>query len=276
MNSSLRMYIRAILEEDGVENDVTSQATVPPQKTCYVTLKAKQSGILSGISLFQGVMEEAGASPVNWNPIPKGSAFFTGEIIATFEGNARGVLAGERTAMNLIQHLSGIASITAAFVKAIEGCKAKICDTRKTTPLMRRLEKEAVRDGGGANHRFNLSDGVLIKENHIAAAGGISAAVNAARQSIHHLMKIEVEVRDLNELDEALAAGVEAVLLDNMDIPMLKQAVQRATGRGVLLEASGNMSLDRVRAVAQTGVDLISVGALTHSAPIVDMTLLIG
>jgi len=168
-----------------------------------------------------------------------------------------------------------VATLTAAFVKAVEGLSVRICDTRKTTPLLRRLEKQAVLDGGGANHRLTLADGILIKENHIAAAGGIAAAIRAVAQSVHHLMRIEVEVTSLSELDEALEAGADAVLLDNMTLDDMRAAAQRVRGRRVLLEASGNVTLERVRAIAETGVNIISAGALTHSAPAVDMSLLI-
>jgi nicotinate-nucleotide pyrophosphorylase (carboxylating) len=165
--------------------------------------------------------------------------------------------------------------MTAAYVAAVRGSGVKIVDTRKTTPLLRRYEKLAVRHGGGLNHRFALYDGILLKENHIVAAGGISNAVRKAVAGSHHLMKIGVEVTQISELDEAIEAGAESILLDNMDVERMKEAVQRAKGRDVVLEASGNVSLDSVRAIAQTGVDLISIGSLTHSAPAVDLSLVI-
>jgi len=237
---------------------------------------AKQAGVLSGITAFRMVFDCVKARPAKWHALSNGDTFNKGDVVASFEGNARAVLTGERTAMNFVQHLSGVATVTAEYVARVAGLNVRICDTRKTTPMLRKLEKDAVVHGGGSNHRHNLSDGILIKENHIVAAGGITKAVQNLRHGVHHLMKIEVEVTNFAELEEALEAGADAILLDNMSLDDMRAAVQRVRGNHrVMLEASGNASLERVRAMAETGVDVISVGALTHSAPIVDLSLLI-
>jgi nicotinate-nucleotide pyrophosphorylase (carboxylating) len=198
-------------------------------------------------------------------------------VLAAFEGDTRGTLSGERVALNFLQRLSGTATLTAQFVDAVGELPCRVCDTRKTTPLFRPLEREAVRHGGGANHRYNLASGVLIKENHIRAAGGVAAALHAVQGKAPHLVGIEIEVTTLDELREALGAGATAVLLDNMDLDTMREAVglARELAPGVLLEASGNVTVARVRAIAETGVDLVSVGALTHSAPAADVSLLI-
>jgi nicotinate-nucleotide pyrophosphorylase (carboxylating) len=192
-----------------------------------------------------------------------------------FTGNTRAVLTGERVALNLVQHLSGVATLTQQFSDAISDLPCRILDTRKTTPLLRSLEKAAVVHGGGANHRFNLTDGILVKDNHIAAVGSLREAVMRARAGGHHLMRVEVEVGTLEEFEEAMAAKAEAILLDNMDLDTMREAVRRRNDRSpdTVLEASGNATLERVRAMAETGVDFISVGALTHSAPAVDLSL---
>lgn len=265
--------IEAALREDlGDGGDVTTNATIDPAARCQVQLIAKQDGVLSGIDCFRVAMELMQAEPANWTGIGDGDAFANGDQVVSFEGRSSGVLQAERVALNFVQRLSGVATLTAQFVAAAGPC---ICDTRKTTPLMRALEKRAVLHGGGRNHRFGLSDGVLIKDNHIAAAGGLTQAVTRARDSVHHLLKIEVEVTSLVELDEALAAGVDAVLLDNMSINEMCDAVKRAKGHAVTLEASGNMDIKRATEAAATGVDRVSVGALTHSSPAVDLSLAI-
>jgi nicotinate-nucleotide pyrophosphorylase (carboxylating) len=204
-----------------------------------------------------------------------GARFVSGDRIAGFQGNARAVLTAERTAMNFVQHLSGVATLTSKYVAAVEGLDVRICDTRKTMPMLRVLEKAAVVHGGGANHRHTLFNGILIKENHIAAAGGITEAVHKAGQGIHHLMKIEVEVTSLDEFEEAMTAGVDVIMLDNMNHDDMREAARRCQGTKVLLEGSGNVRVDNVRAMAETGVHIISVGSLTHSAPAVDLSLLI-
>lgn len=275
MKRSLRRLVLDALEEDIGLGDVTTNNTVPPHDRCRVRLVAKQAGVLSGIKVFHQVFECTKASMRDWTAIPDGARFKSGQELASFEGGTRSVLTAERTALNFVQHLSGVATLTARYVAAVEGLKTRICDTRKTTPLLRKLEKDAVVHGGGSNHRFDLSNGVLIKENHIAAAGGVAEAVAKVRNGAHHLMRLEVEASSLKEFDEALAAGADVILLDNMPVDDMRKAVRRARGRKVLLEASGNATLKNVRAMAETGVDVISVGALTHSAPAADLSLLI-
>ena len=275
MARSLKRLVLDALEEDIGLGDVTTNSTVPPHDRCRVRLVAKQAGVLSGVKVFHQVFECTKAGMRDWTAIPDGARFKSGQELASFEGGTRAVLIAERTALNFVQHLSGVATLTARYVAAVEGLKTRICDTRKTTPLLRKLEKDAVVHGGGSNHRFDLSNGVLIKENHIAAAGGIAEAVAKVRNGAHHLMRIEVEASSLKEFDEALAAGADVILLDNMPVDDMRKAVRRARGRKVLLEASGNASLKNVRAMAETGVDVISVGALTHSAPAADLSLLI-
>lgn len=274
MNAVKRLIAKALEEDIGGE-DITTTRTVPVDLRCRARLMAKQDGVLSGIEVFRMVFDRLNPQMTEWNALPDGERFHNGDDIATFEGNARAILTAERTAMNFLQHLSGVATYTARFVAAVEGMNVRICDTRKTTPLMRQLEKKAVVHGGGTNHRHTLFNGVLIKENHITAAGGIRNAVKSVLQGAHHLMKIEVEVTDLDEFEEALEAGADVIMLDNMSTDTMGEAVRRAEGRRVILEASGNASLENVRALAATGVHLISVGALTHSAPSADLSLII-
>lgn len=278
MALSQQQIIDAALAEDVAHGDATSNALISPAARCHVTLIAKQAGILSGMAVFRAVFEALDADLDAWQSQDDGGAVQAGQTVATFHGNTRAVLAGERTALNFLQHLSGIATATRAYVDALDGLNCRVVDTRKTTPLLRTLEKAAVAHGGGANHRHNLTDGVLIKENHIAAAGGINNAVTRARQHAHHLVKVEVEVTNLDELRLALAAGADVIMLDNMDNATMREAVRinnNTAGRAAVLEASGNVSLERIRAMAETGVDLISVGAITHSAPALDLSLLI-
>ncbi|NIA12490.1 MAG: carboxylating nicotinate-nucleotide diphosphorylase, partial [Nitrospiraceae bacterium] len=266
----LARLVRKALEEDVGLGDLTTNLTVPDDARCTATLVAKAAGVLSGIGAFRAVFDRLKTKVKGWDAMADGTAFRAGDSIARFTGGTRAVLTGERTAMNFVQHLSGVATLTAEFVAAVKGLDATICDTRKTTPLLRDSEKAAVLHGGGSNHRHALYDGMLIKENHIAAAGGITEAIEKVSQGAHHLMKIEVEVRSLDELEEALKAGADVIMLDNMGLDTMAAAVDVAGGSSVLLEASGNISLDTVRAVAETGVHIISVGALTHSAPSAD------
>jgi len=275
MTKDLRRLISEALEEDIGQEDITTNRTVPADARCRVRLWAKQDGILSGIEAFRMVFDRLKADISQWDALSNGDRFADGDDVATFEGDARPVLTAERTAMNILRHLTGIATLTAKYVAAVDGLDCRICDTRKTTPLLRRLEKEAVVHGGGTNHRHTLFNGVLIKENHIAMAGGIHKAVENATTGAHHLMKIEVEVTNLHEFEEAVEAGADAIMLDNMGHDDMREAVQRAKGKKILIEASGNASLDNIRAIAQTGVHLISVGALTHSAPAIDFSLII-
>jgi nicotinate-nucleotide pyrophosphorylase (carboxylating) len=267
--------VRLALAEDIGPGDITTQATVPADARCQAIIRAKDSGVLSGTSIARQVFERLDAALGHWEALSDGAHFETGDPVISFEGLAAAILTGERTALNFLQHLSGIATATAAYVEAVAGTGAVICETRKTTPLLRQLEKQAVLHGGGRNHRHALYDAMLIKENHIAAAGGIRQALEAAQGARSHMTRIEIEVTSLEQLREALQGQPDAVLLDNMDLDTLREAVAIAQGSGVILEASGNMTLDRVRPVAETGVSIISVGALTHSVQAVDLSLLI-
>ncbi len=271
----LKRLVQESLAEDIGHGDVTTKLTIPEDARCHARLHAKQDGVISGLEVFRRVFDYLDADITEWQGISDGDAFSDGDVILTFEGKARALLMGERVALNFIQRLSGVSTLTAEYVAALKGVDAKVVDTRKTTPGLRSLEKQAVMHGGGANHRYALFDGVLIKENHILAAGGIAIAVQRAIDGTHHLMKIEVEVTNLDELDQAVAAGADAVLLDNMDNQDLCAAVKRTKDTPVILEASGNVTLERIRAIAETGVHYISVGALTHSAPAVDVSLIL-
>lgn len=263
--------IAAALDEDlGLAGDITTLATVPPEARALGIIGARKPGVVAGLQLVDAAF---GALDPDVNMkvlVSDGTAAEAGATIARVSGNARALLTAERVAMNFLGHLSGIATLTRAYVDKVAGTRARIIDTRKTTPSLRAFEKMAVRAGGGTNHRFGLFDAILIKDNHIVAAGGIKAALERARAQAGHMVKIEVEVTTLDELDAALAHAPDAVLLDNMTPPMLSEAVARVAGRAVT-EASGGVSLDTVRAIAETGVDLISVGALTHSAPCLDV-----
>ena len=265
--------IRTALEEDIGPGDVTTAATVTPGTLARAELVAKEEFLLAGIGVARRVFELLDAEVAFECLVADGLAVKRGEVLAWLKGDAASLLQGERVALNLLQRLSGVATLTAQFVKETAGTSATIVDTRKTTPGLRALEKYAVRVGGGGNHRMALYDGVLIKENHVAAAGGITTAVTRARRHAPHTLKIEVEVRSLEEVAEALAAGADILLLDNMDLAQLRAAVELVGGRAVT-EASGGVNLDTVRAIAETGVDLISVGALTHSYRSVDISML--
>lgn len=262
----------ALLEDLGRAGDITSQAIFNKNIKIEATLVARKCGVLCGtataLTAFQLIDPE-----IKYDNILIDSALVnSGDIIARINGSATSILAAERVALNFLGHLSGISTLTAEYVSQISHTHAKICDTRKTTPNLRALEKYAVACGGGVNHRFGLDDAILIKDNHIAVAGGVAAALRAAKQKIGHLVKIEIEVDTLDQLHEALSEGVDVVLLDNMSIPQLAEAV-RMINKQALSEASGGISLDTVAAVAETGVNLISVGALTHSAPVLDVGL---
>ena len=263
---------RALAEDLGDAGDVTSRACVPLSQEGTARIEAREAGVLYGLEVVEEVfLQTCPDARFHWDT-RDGEAFPAGRVIGSIQGATRELLTAERTALNFLQRLSGIATLTRRYVQAVAGTRVVILDTRKTTPGLRLLEKAAVRAGGGRNHRFGLADGVLIKDNHLAAAGGLRPAVEAVRASAHHLLKIEVEVTSLAELEEALAAGAEAVLLDNMTVGEMAEAVQRAHGQ-VLLEASGGVSLETVGAIARTGVDFISVGKLTHSAPALDLSL---
>lgn len=265
--------VRAALIEDlGRAGDITTQAVVPAAARMTAVIASRQAGIVAGAEI--GVLAFRLLEPGMGIEILRrdGESVAPGEAVLRLDGPARAVLTAERTALNLMSRLSGIATATARLVAAARPHKARITCTRKTTPGLRALEKHAVRAGGGANHRFGLDDAVLIKDNHIAVAGGVAPAIERARAAIGHLVKIEVEVDRLDQLDEALAVGVDAMLLDNMTPAMLAEAVRRTGGRAIL-EASGRVSVETVPAIAATGVDLISAGWLTHSAPILDLGL---
>jgi nicotinate-nucleotide pyrophosphorylase (carboxylating) len=259
------------LEEDLSLGDVTSEATIPPDAAGRGAFLAKDAGVLAGTAVAVRVFERLGARCRF--AVPDGARFAPGDRLGEAEGALRALLAAERTALNFLQRLSGVATAArrAADALASAGGPTRLLDTRKTTPGWRRLEKEAVRAGGGVNHRFSLGDGVLIKDNHVAACGGVGEAVRRARARGNALLRVEVEVVDLPGLEEAIAAGADIVLLDNMDDAAMAEAVRRARGR-VLLEASGNMTLERLPRVAATGVDFVSMGALTHSARAADVS----
>jgi nicotinate-nucleotide pyrophosphorylase (carboxylating) len=264
---------RALDEDLGRAGDVTSIATIPPDVQAHAVLVARQAGVIAGLPLAVATLRRLSPDINIQAHLRDGNAVAKGVHILTISGPARAVLAGERTALNFVGRLSGIATLTADYVKRTGGTKLRICCTRKTTPGLRALEKYAVRCGGGFNHRFGLDDAILIKDNHIAVAGGVKAVLERARAHAGHLVKIEIEVDTLDQLREVLATGLaDVVMLDNMDIPTLREAVAIAAGR-VVLEVSGGVTLDSVAAIAATGVDYASSGALTHSAPNFDVAL---
>lgn len=266
--------VRAALIEDlGPSGDVTTRAVIPPGLHYSARLNARNDGVASGMQLAAMAFKLVDPTLRVETLRPDGSPIRAGETLMTIEGAAASILSAERVALNFAGRLSGIATLTAAFVRETQGTKARITCTRKTTPGLRLVEKEAVLHGGGAAHRYGLSDAILIKDNHIAAAGGIAAVLTAARAQASHMRCIEIEVDTLAQLDDVLAVGgADVVLLDNMPTEMLARAVSRVAGR-LVTEASGNMRLERIAEVAQTGVDFISVGALTHSAPVLDLGL---
>ncbi len=263
------------LQEDIGLGDKTTNAIVSINTRCKVKLVAKADGIISGIEVFRRLYEINGAEIENWESVVDGTHLRKGQIIASFEGNARTVLSTERVSLNFLKHLSGVATLTHKFVSRVKDLPVRICHTRKTMPLLRAMEIDAVVHGGGHRHRFNLSDGVLIKENHLEVAGGIASAIRSIRERISHLERIEVEVITLEQVKESLKAGADAILLDNMKLEDIKTAVKLSKGYPVLLEASGNITLERVRPIAETGVNIISVGAITHSVSALDISLLI-
>jgi nicotinate-nucleotide pyrophosphorylase (carboxylating) len=265
--------VRAALQEDlGRAGDITSEAVVPPEATVEAVIMARQPGVLAGLEAALIAFELLDPGLEIERRRGDGERISRGEAVARISGRAWGVLAAERTALNLLSRMSGIATATRALADAVAGHKAKIVCTRKTTPGLRVLEKEAVRLGGGANHRFGLDDAMLIKDNHVALAGGVRQALQRARRHAGHLVKIELEVDTLDQLAEALEVGVDAVLLDNMTPETLRRAVAMVDGRAVT-EASGRITLETAPAIAATGVDLISSGWITHSAPILDLGL---
>lgn len=263
--------VRAALAEDlGTAGDLTSDAVVPPDLRARASLRSRQAGRVAGLEAALSAFRMLDPSVELDIFLPDGSDVEPGDVLAEVRGLAREMLSAERTALNLLGHLSGIATATRGIVRAIAGTSAQVVCTRKTTPLLRALEKYAVRLGGGANHRFGLHDAVLIKDNHRLIAGGAAAAVERARRRAGHLVKIEVEVDELDELEALMALGVDAVLLDNMTPERLRQAVDIVADRA-LTEASGGITPETAPAIAQSGVDLLSVGWLTHSARVLDI-----
>ena len=265
--------VAAALEEDlGLAGDLTSQATLAPDAVASAVLSAREPGVIAGLDLAEAAFRLVGDG-VRFAPrVQDGNRVVAGAVVAEVSGPARLVMSGERVALNFLNHLSGIATLTRIYADTIEGTGAKICDTRKTTPGLRAFQKYAVRCGGGANHRYALDDAILIKDNHIAVAGSVTAAYKAAEAFAGHLVAIEIEVTTLGELEEALAAGARVIMLDNMDNDLLRQAVAINAGRAKL-EASGGVKLERVRSIAETGVDYISTSQITMGAKPLDLGL---
>lgn len=265
--------LRRALEEDIGTGDVTTMATIEPGTQARAELVAKEDFTLAGIGVAKRVFQLLDQAVAFEALLGDGYTVKRGEVLAWIKGDAAVLLQGERVALNLLQRMSGVATLTAAFMQEVAGTDAVVVDTRKTTPGLRVLEKYAVRAGGGGNHRMALYDAVLIKENHVTAAGGITAAVSRAKARVPHTQKIEVEVRNQDEVMEAIAAKADILLLDNMSLDELSAAVSAVDARAIT-EASGGVNLDTVRSIAETGVDLISVGALTHSYRSVDISML--
>ncbi len=265
--------VAAALEEDlGLAGDLTSQATLAPQAWATASLSAREPGVIAGLDLAAAAFRLVGDGVTFAPELADGDAVAAGGVVATVTGPARLVMSAERVALNFLNHLSGIATLTREYADAVAGTGAQICDTRKTTPGLRAFQKYAVRCGGGANHRYSLDDAILVKDNHIAVAGSVTAAYQAAEAFAGHLVAIEIEVTTLAELEEALAAGARVVLLDNMDNETLRQAVAINAGRAKL-EASGGVKLDRVRSIGETGVDYISTSQITMAAKPLDLGL---
>jgi nicotinate-nucleotide pyrophosphorylase (carboxylating) len=268
--------VRAALREDlGRAGDLTTDAVVPVSRRAKGRVVARRAGRVAGVEVVASAFRCLDPAARVRVMVGDGRDVAAGGTVLEVEGKARAVLGAERTALNLFGRLCGVATLTRAFARAIAGTKAKVVCTRKTTPGLRALEKYAVRCGGGANHRFGLDDAVLVKDNHVAVAGGVRPAVERVRAAVGHMVKVELEVDTLEQLEEALGLGVDAVLLDNMSLDDLRRAVAMVAGRAVT-EASGGITLETAAAVAATGVDLLSVGALTHSAPVLDVSLEVG
>lgn len=272
LEQAIDAAIDAALREDMPDGDITSESVIPANARSEAFFLAKEDAVLAGLDVASRVFARIDPSVIFIERFKDGSAFRQGDKLARIKGPTVVLLEGERTALNFLQHLCGVATVTRRFVEAIAGTKTEILDTRKTTPGLRLLEKYAVRAGGGTNHRLSLSDMVLVKDNHLRYVGSVAEAVRRARAKAPAGVRIEVEASSLLQVREALAAGADMIMLDNMPLETMNQAVALAGGR-VPLEASGNMTLDRVRTVAETGVDFISVGALTHSAKAVDISM---
>ena len=264
--------IQQALEEDIGNEDVTTNSVMREYKKGRVKLICKQDGVICGLNVFERVFKLLDEKTSVEIFVRDGDEVKKGQQLAIVSGDIRVVLSGERVALNFLQRMSGIATYTHSVAKMLEGCKTRLLDTRKTTPNMRVFEKYAVRVGGGNNHRYNLSDGVLLKDNHIGAAGGVKKAVEMAREYAPFVRKIEVEVENLSMCKEALEAGADIIMLDNMSVEEMKKAVEMINGRA-LTECSGNVTLENIANIKQTGVDFVSSGALTHSAPILDLSL---
>jgi nicotinate-nucleotide pyrophosphorylase (carboxylating) len=271
----VKEIVARALSEDIGPGDVTTLATIDPGTPCRAEIVAKAEGMLAGLAVAEATFHAVDPAVEFEYTARDGSPVRPGETVARLAGDAAVILTAERTALNFLQRMSGIATLTAQYVAAVEGTAARICDTRKTAPGLRALDKYAVRMGEGRNHRVGLFDGVLIKDNHIRAAGGLGEAIESVRHSAHHLLKVEVEAQSLTEVEQALAAGADVVMLDNMDVEQVSRAVKMVAGR-CELEVSGSVTLGTVRAFAECGVDYISVGALTHSAPALDLSLEMG
>jgi len=278
--SAVRRLVDLALEEDLGRGDITTQAVIAPGLMATAHLVARQSLVLAGVGLCRAVFQRVDATVATTELAADGDRVAAGARVATFTGRAASILAAERTGLNFVQRLSGIATLARAFVEAAGSAPLRIADTRKTTPGFRLLEKYAVRMGGASNHRYDLGSGVLIKDNHVAVAGGVRVAIERTRGRVPHGLKIEVEVDSLGQLDEALAAGADIILLDNFTLADIEKAVVRAGQRACapgaerpLLEVSGGVTLQRIPELARTGVDIVSAGALTHSAPAVDLSL---
>jgi len=268
--------VSAALDEDAPWGDLTSETLIPADATATAALVAREPGVLSGVAVFAAAFRLVDAAITVERLAEDGDRFGAGDVLARVHGPARGILTGERVALNLLQRMSGVATLTAAYVSAVAGSGARIVDTRKTTPGLRSLERQAVRDGGGRNHRRSLSDAIMAKDNHLAVltAGGVdlAEALRAARDRMPHTAHLEVEIDRLDQLDAVLAGGADTIMLDNFAPDDLREGVRRIAGRAVV-EASGGVSLDTVAEIAATGVDVISVGALTHSARALDLGL---
>ena len=271
-NKELESLITEALKEDIPQRDITSENIIPEDHISKAHILAKEEGVLAGLDVALMVFQCIDPSLRFQKKFKDGDEFKKGDILAALEGKTISILKGERVALNFLQRLSGIATLTRKFVEAVKGTSTKILDTRKTTPGLRKLEKYAVRMGGGMNHRISLSDMVLIKDNHLAVIGGIKEAIERAREKVDKEIKIEVEVKNIEELKEAIEAGADIVMLDNMNISEIKKAVKIAKGK-VPLEVSGKVNLDNVKKIARTGVDFISIGMLTHSYKSIDISL---
>lgn len=267
----LREIIRASLLEDIRGSDITTEAIVPEDMKGKAVLVIKEDCVVSGLEAFTAIFEEMGGVDIELN-VNDGDKIPANTEAAYIKGNLRSILIGERTALNFLMHLCGIATLTRHFVEAVAGSGVRITDTRKTIPLLRMLEKKAVRDGGGYNHRFSLSDGVLIKDNHIAIAGSVGKAVEMARRNAHHLLRIEVEIERLCQIEEALDAGADVIMLDNMELEDIRRAIEIIKGR-VPVEVSGGVTLENIQEIAKYRPDFISIGRLTHSAKAIDISL---